>query len=709
MSICSRAAGDLGYPPGAMWFVACLLLLVMSVASCGPDKGGGLSGDAEKGIADVGPPIQKVSLMSILSAMERGRYAEGELLVKFRPGVMKTTVLKAHQVLGASVIKGFFLVHGLDHIKLPPGITVKEAIVRYMSDQDVEYAQPNYIKKAVLTPNDAYFTQQWGLQKINAPQAWDITTGNSSVTVAVIDTGIDYNHPDLGSNIWANAKETNCSDGADNDGNGYVDDCRGWDFTRCATFNASGYCTSPKSPDNNPMDDNGHGTHVAGIIGAVGNNGVGVAGVGWGIRLMPLKFLNADGEGTDADEIEAIQYAISNGARIINASFSGPSYSQAEYDAIASASNAGVIVIAAAGNGGDDAVGDNNDVTPEYPASYNLPNIISVAATDQNDARPAWSNYGQNSVHVAAPGSAILSTYLSGYIALSGTSMSTPFVSGLAGLLYSYYTDFTYSQIRSTILRYVDTLPTLSGWIKTGGRVNAFKAVSSLSAPTNLTATAITSSAISLSWTDNATGEDGYKLERKIGTGPYTEITTLSANATSYTNSGLTDGTLYTYRVRAYNTIPADSSYSNSAVTVTPLNSPTGLTATALSGSQVKLTWADNSQSEDGYKIERRGSDGNYSQIAVVGPNTATYTDSGLNQATTYWYRVRAYNGAAGDSLYSNEASVTTLTAGGEGSGGGGGGGGCSIGIRQDGKTSGADIAVLFISFLIISVMRRRR
>jgi len=685
------------------------IILLVSVASCGPDRGGGLSGGGEKDTAGVGPPIREASLTSILSAMEGGRYVEGELLVKFRPGVTKAAALKRHQAMGAAVIRGFSLVHGLDHIKLPPGITVKEAVVRYMSDGDVEYAEPNYIKKALLIPNDTYFTQQWGLQRVKAPQAWDITTGSSGVTVAVIDTGIDYSHPDLMPNIWVNGKETNCSDGVDNDGNGYIDDCRGWDFTRCASFNASGYCTAPKSPDNNPMDDNGHGTHVAGIIGAVGNNGIGVAGVGWNIRLMPLKFLNGDGEGTDADEIEAIQYALSNGAKVINASFSGSYYSQAEYDAIASARNAGVIVVAAAGNGGDDGIGDNNDVAPEYPAGYNLPNIISVAATDQNDSKTSWSNYGPNSVHVAAPGKDIFSTYPSGYAISSGTSMSTPFVSGLAGLLYSYYTDFTYSQIRETVFRYVDVLPALQGLIRTGGRINAYRALSSLLTPSDLTATAASPASITLSWKDNATGEDGYKVERKIGSGPYVEIATPGIDASSYTDSGLIDGVQYTYRVRAYNTIPAYSPYSSGAVAITPLKPPTGLTASALSSSQVSLSWVDNSQSEDGYKIERRGSDGNYSQIAVVGPNTTTYIDSGLSQATPYWYRVRAYNGVAGDSIYSNETSVTTLTAGGEGSGGGGGGGGCSIGVRQDGGTSGADMAMLFfISFIALLVRRWR-
>ncbi|GAB4411384.1 MAG: hypothetical protein OHK0032_07290 [Thermodesulfovibrionales bacterium] len=690
------------------------LIAALFLVSCGSEKVANLSGDSPKEVTNL-----KVTAQSILSQMDKGRYSEGELLVKFKSGVATTVTSRTHQTLGAAVLKRFSVVPNLEHVKLPEGLSVRDAVIKYMSDPGVEYAEPNYIRRATATvPNDTYFGQQWALRNtgqfangtpgadIKGPEAWDISKGSSSVVIAVIDTGIDYNHPDLVGNIWTNPGE-NPTNGVDDDSNGYIDDFVGWDFTTCAKFNATGACVTPKPQDNNPMDDNGHGTHVAGIIGAKGNNGTGIAGLMWNVKLMALKALNADGEGTIADEIGAIQYAVAKGAKVINASFSGSEYSNAEFDAISSANNASVLVMAAAGNDGG-----NNDLAPEYPASYNLPNIISVAATDQNDNRATFSNFGLNSVHVAAPGVYILSTvptslWPTGYDFLSGTSMSTPFVSGLAGLLYSYYTNFTYSQIRSTILRYVDTLPTLSGWIRTGGRINAYRAVSSLLTPTNLTATVISSSTISLSWTDNATGEDGYKLERKIGTGPYTEITTLGVNATSYTNSGLTDGTQYSYRVRAYNTIPADSFYSNEATAVTPLNPPTGLTATALSSSQVSLAWVDNSQSEEGYRIERKGSDGNYSQIAVVGPNTTSYTDSGLSPATAYWYRVRAYNTAAGNSLYSNEPSVTTLTATGESTGGGGGG--CTIGARQDGSTRSADIAVLLIPLLIISMLRRRR
>lgn len=665
------------------------VFLSLILMSCGNEKVAGISTDParETGVA-------KTTLQSILSGMERGRYKEGELLVKFKSGVISAASLRTHQAINARVLNRSL---NLEHIELPEDISVRDAVMRYMNDPDVEYAEPNYIRKVRVTPNDTYFSQQWGLQKISAPQAWDINTG-STVAVAVIDTGIYFNHPDLSANIWTNAGESNCSDGIDNDLNGYIDDCRGWNFV---------------ANNNSPMDDEGHGTHVGGIIGAAGNNGIGVSGVAWNLKLMPLKILDHEGSGTIADEIRAITYAVAKGAKVINASFSGSDFSNAEYDAIASANTAGVLVAAAAGNGGADSIGDNNDFAPEYPASYNLPNIISVAATDQNDLLAYFSNYGFNSVDIAAPGFAIYSTYPpAGYVNSSGTSMATPFVSGLAGLLQGYYTSFTHSQIRSTIFTYADSLPSLSGKVQTGARVNAYRALSSLATPSGLNASAISGSQISLAWTDNATGEDGYKVERKKGSGSYSQIATAasqlqsSSTPKSYTDASLTDGTNYTYRVSAYNTI-GNSSYSNEVSATTLINPPAGLSATAISTSQINLSWTDNSQTEEGYIIERKSSVGDFAQIATVGPNTTAYPNTGLNSATLYIYRVRAYSTTAGNSSYSNEASATTHTPTDGGSSSGGGG--CSIGARQNMPTTVADIAVLLLPAVIIALLRRRQ
>lgn len=673
------------------------ILMALFLASCGSNKTAGLSEDAPKEIS-----ASHVIVQPVLAGMDKTSYKEGELLVKFKPGVVTASSLRIHQALGADVLRRFSIVPNLEHVKLPAGLSVRDAAAQYMSDPVVEYAEPNYIRHiSASVPNDTYFSQQWALRNtgqyangtlgadMKAPEAWDISRGSSSIIVAVLDTGIDYNHPDLVGNIWTNSGE-NPVNGIDDDGNGRIDDWRGWDFV---------------NNDNAPLDDKGHGTHVAGTIGAVGNNGTGVSGVMWNVKLMPLKFMDANGSGTIANEVLAIQYAVAKGARIINASFGSYSFSNTEYNAISAANTSGVLFIASAGNDGY-----NNDLTPGYPASYALLNIISVAATDQNDTRAWFSNYGPLSVHIAAPGVYILSTYPtsiapSGYANSSGTSMSAPHVAGLAGLLYSYYTHFTYSQIRSTILRYGDVLPALSGWINTGARINAYKALSSLLVPSNLAASAPSSTQTSLAWTDNATGEDGYKIERKTGTGAYAQIAAAAGNAVAYADSSLVENTTYTYRLRAYNTIPADSAYSSEAAVVTLLNTPTGLTAAALSGSQVSLSWTDNSSAETGYAIERTTTaGGSYAQVAVVGANTTTYTDSGLASSTQYWYRVRAYN-AVVNSLYSNEATAITAAVAAVVSGGGG----CSIGSRQNTPTAMADAALMLIPLLFMVILRRRR
>lgn len=552
------------------------LLLVLFVTSCGSDKTAGISTDTSKEVSSA-----KISVQSVLSAMEKGRYREGELLVKFKTGVLSASSVRAHQSLGATSLRSYNLIRNLEHVKLPKGLSVKDAIVNYMSHPDVEYAEPNYIRRSATTmPSDLYFGQQWALRNTGTfasgtlgadakvADAWDISRTTGAI-IAVIDTGIDYNHVDLVNNIYANPAEI-FNNSVDDDGNGKIDDWRGWNFV---------------SNNNDPMDDNGHGSHVSGIIGASGNNGIGVSGVLWNVKIMPLKILDSRGEGTVSDSIAAIQYAISKGARIINASYGGSDYSAAEYDAIRAAHSAGALLIAAAGNGGSDGLGDNNDQTAEYPSGYALPNIISVAATDQNDRRATFSNFGPTSVHVAAPGVYILSTIpqdtsfgmctgspYPGYDFCEGTSMAAPQVSGITGLLYSYYTNFTHEQVRATVLRYTDVLPTLQGWILTGGRVNAYRALSSLLSPSALTAISTSPTTITLSWSDNATGEDGYRIERSTSGGPFVQIGPVGPNSTanaSFTDSGLQPSTTYAYRVRAFNNIGESPLNSNEASTAT--------------------------------------------------------------------------------------------------------------------------------------------
>ncbi len=351
----------------------------------------------------------------------------------------------------------------------------------------IAYVEPNFALSLGDTallgePDDSRFDALWGLHNtgqtggapdadIDAPEAWDLATGSSGVVVAVIDTGVDADHADLAGNMWVNPGEIP-GDGIDNDRNGYVDDVHGWDFG---------------ANDADPDDPNGHGTHVAGTIGAVGDNARGVAGVNWSVSIMSLKFLDASGAGYLSDAIEAIEYATMMRSRFgvnvvaTNNSWGGGGYSTAMRDAIARAGDAGVLFVAAAGNGGGDGVGDDNDASPHYPSNYALDNVLAVAATDRNDRLAGFSNYGDVSVDLAAPGVGITSTFTGGrYTTYSGTSMATPHVAGVAALLAAYNADATAAEIRSAILDGADAIPSLSGRVATGGRLNARGALDAL-------------------------------------------------------------------------------------------------------------------------------------------------------------------------------------------------------------------------------------
>ena len=323
------------------------------------------------------------------------------------------------------------LVLDLRRVDLAPGVSLGSIVDLYQKDPQVLYAEPDYEVRLALTPSDARFDEQWALHNeaqtggivdadIDAPEAWDVITGTGATIVAVIDTGVDYRHPDLAANIWVNVDEIP-GDGIDNDNNGYVDDVHGYDF-----FNEDG----------DPLDDHNHGTHVAGTIGAVGNDGIGIAGVNWNTQIMALKFLGADGSGTTSDAIEALRYAVDNGAHISNNSWGGDPYSQALYDAIRDARDANHIFVAASGNGDWIGFGIDNDAQPFYPASFDLDNVVAVAATDDRDAKAIFANYGLTSVDIAAPGVDILSTTINGTYGLSsGTSMATPHVAGALSLV----------------------------------------------------------------------------------------------------------------------------------------------------------------------------------------------------------------------------------------------------------------------------------
>jgi len=295
---------------------------------------------------------------------------------------------------------------------------------------------------------------------IDAPEAWDRNRGSASTVVAVVDSGIEFTHADLAPNLWRNPGET--PDGRDDHANGYVDDINGWDFV---------------DGDALPADANGHGTHVAGTIAASGNDGVGVTGVTWRAGLMALRALDATGSGYTSDLVRAYAYAARNGARIVNASLGGSSYSKSEYDAIRAAKD--VLFVVAAGNSGTD-----NDTNPSYPCAYDLPNVLCVAASDRDDALAPFSNYGLGSVDLAAPGVGILSTWLSGaYRTLSGTSMATPHVAGAAALVLAANPQLTTGQLRQTLVQTVDPILALEHRVASGGRLDVARAVAATVPP----------------------------------------------------------------------------------------------------------------------------------------------------------------------------------------------------------------------------------
>ncbi|MGL1904057.1 MAG: S8 family serine peptidase, partial [Fibrobacterales bacterium] len=340
------------------------------------------------------------------------------------------------------------------------------------SNSDVIYAEPNYIRTLQAVPDDASFASLYGMHNvgqsggtedadIDAVEAWDVHTGGKNVVLGLIDTGIDYLHPDLADNIWVNVAEQNGTPGVDDDGNGYVDDIYGYDFI---------------NNDGDPMDDHYHGTHCAGTIGGVGNNGVGVAGVAWNASMAALKIFNSSGATSDAAILNAVDYSNVMGMKITSNSWGGGPYSQSLYDLIQVGETLGHLFIAAAGNSSS-----NNDVTDSYPSGYDLDNIIAVAATDRNDGKASFSSYGATTVDLGAPG---VDTYScepgGGYQNLSGTSMATPHVSGAALLLWTYNPSLSAMDVKNALLSTVDVVPSMRGVVLSNGRLNVNNALASM-------------------------------------------------------------------------------------------------------------------------------------------------------------------------------------------------------------------------------------
>jgi subtilisin family serine protease len=538
------------------------------------------------------------------SRAEKPAYRPGELLIKFREGTPGSERDHVLTDLGATRVRGFDRIK-VEHLRIKS--SVDRALRRYRRHPAVEYVEPNYILKAVATPNDPMFPLLWGMRNqgqtggtsgadISATLAWDIARGDSAVLVGIIDTGTDYTHPDLQANIYSNPLEIP-GNGLDDDDNGFVDDVRGWDFA---------------NNDNDPMDDHSHGTHVAGTIGGVGNNGQGVVGVSWTVRIVPIKFLDFTGSGSTSDAIAAVDYAIRIGVRVINASWGGPGFSQGLNDAIAAAGAQGILFVAAAGNDGV-----NLDVNPFYPAAYDLDNIVTVAATNHNDALASFSNYGVHSVDIAAPGVDILSTLPNNnYGSFSGTSMAAPHVVGALALVLDRYPGITAPEAKALILERGDDVAALSGRVGTGKRLNALLPIAandSLSpgAITDLSVVAAQGSRATLAWT--APGDDGSEgtassYDVRFSTSPIDAENFLSATpaggepdpdssgAHQETDvHGLAFGIRYYFAIVARDELGNVSPLSNvaSGVTLGPPDiavSPDSLTADLLTGASTSRT-----------------------------------------------------------------------------------------------------------------------
>lgn len=577
-------------------------------------------------------------------------YAPGEIIVRYKADVSETAAIRSLSARGGERIGGLER-RNTHFVRLPAGTTVEKALEEYRKDPDVLYAEPNYRVHALLVPNDAGFSEQWGLRNtaqtvgpssarvngttdkdIDADTAWNTLTGSSSTIIAVLDTGMDLNHEDLDARLWTNPGET-ASNSRDDDGNGYIDDVNGWDFV---------------NNDNNPDDDslgtstslNNHGTHICGIIAAETDNLTGVAGVNWDARLMVLKVLDANGNGTVGDIISAIEYAADKGVKIVNASWGLTSYSQSLYDMIESSGNSGVLIVTAAGNEGG----------VEYPALFRLDNIISVTATDLNDGLADFGTataaaVGAEDVDLGAPGEVIYSTFImndgpssESYYWKDGTSQSAAFVSGTAGLLLSDDATRTAGKIKARILNSVDSVTDADISTKTtsGGRLNAAAALAAqvvivpfgTGLNTGETRQFTLDGATATSWSssDNNVGTiDSTGLFTAVGAG----TCTVSANGGLYTSA-----TIYVKEITV-------------SSSTTSLDAGDSMTLT-VSGGTSPYTWTSSDTSV----------------LSVNGSGVATGVDNGTASVTAT--DVKGYSGTSSTIRVSS-------------SGGGGGGGNCFI------------------------------
>jgi serine protease len=397
-------------------------------------------------------------------------YTSSEIIVRFKSGIARTSAAAVNAKHGAQVVHEYRVPSNLQVVALPKGVTVDQAVEAYNRDPEVMYAEPNYIYELAVTPNDPSFGQLYGMNNtgqtggtpdadINAPEAWEFNTGSNNVVIGLLDSGFDYNHPDLIANVFNNPGEI-AGNGVDDDGNGVIDDLHGLD----AIGNTG-----------NPLDTNGHGTHVSGTMAARGNNGIGVAGVNWNATVVACRAFNPSGALDDIlqcmDYFLTLKTRPNNPIDIVatNNSWGGGPFSQALQDAITAHGQAGMLFVAAAGN-----FSSNNDVSAFFPATYPNTNIISVLATTHNDQRASFSNFGASTVDIGAPGENIFSTLPNNTFGLlSGTSMATPHVTGLVGLLKAQNPSRTSQQIKNLILTGGTPTPGTTGNTMTGRRIRA--------------------------------------------------------------------------------------------------------------------------------------------------------------------------------------------------------------------------------------------